>query len=159
MKFPFSFIKFERRDLRDELVNRFNITRVPCILAFQVYQDEDRFRALILNGGENLVPRLKHLDDQIIIIKKEGGFFNALRIEKKLKEDIENETLRREQDKEAAEKKERRKLNNLQQSRLSKKEQEDEARDKSRAELKRKLDKKELILEFDPVDRLNRPYK
>lgn len=105
------------------------------------------------------MPRLKHLDDQIIIIKKEGGFFNALRIEKKLKEDIENETLRREQDKEAAEKKERRKLNNLQQSRLSKKEQEDEARDKSRAELKRKLDKKELILEFDPVDRLNRPYK
>lgn len=28
-KYCFSFIEFERRDLRDELVNRFNITRVP----------------------------------------------------------------------------------------------------------------------------------
>lgn len=58
-KYPFFFIQFERRDLRDELVNRFNINRVPCILAFQIYYDDDRYRASILNGGDNIIPRLK----------------------------------------------------------------------------------------------------
>lgn len=36
-KFNFSFIEHQRKDLRDELVNRFNITRVPYILAFNIY--------------------------------------------------------------------------------------------------------------------------
>lgn len=143
-KYNFSFLKFERRDLRDELVNRFQINRVPCILAFQIQFDEDRYRAKILNGGENLVPRLKHIDDQIIEIKKVGGFFNALRIEKKLKEDIENEFLHEEEAKKAAEKKVE---SNKNKRNLHKDDLKIEAREKSIAEFKLKLEKKKLIME------------
>lgn len=87
---------------------------------------------------------MKHIDDQIIEIKKVGGFFNALRIEKKLKEDIENEFLHEEEAKKAAEKKVE---SNKNKRNLHKDDLKIEAREKSIAEFKLKLEKKKLIME------------
>lgn len=87
-----------------------------------------------MNNGQNIIPRLKHIDELIKSALKQGQYINHFKIEKKLREDmLEQEAELEDQEN---------KKNNPEKSR-KKKEQAEERKEK----FAQKLKDKKLIIE------------